>query len=354
MLLILPYNFFIFNFFNSTNLNPIIELSIRKVGHLKKISKLFVFILVLLTAKSLSFSQQKSDNSGCPMTFMIMISSPNEEKAAGFLIKSLRTYGGVYSSAPVILVISDSTKVQGKTLTNEVEKIINLKIDERLRQFPFTDKVYACAEVEQMVADKTDWLVWLNPDVLILAPPTAITADKDAWASLRPVHIQNVGCYADAPVPEYWKRIYKVTGLDTDKVWTVNSLVDNKKIRGYFNSGFMAFNPAKGILREWKNAYVKLLSDTANYSFYTSDQNFAIFCHQAVLSSVVMAKAGKQGVNILPASYGYPLGLQDQEGFINKIDSASNLVAVITGGYGNLKKIKISDSLKSWLETNIK
>jgi hypothetical protein len=67
-----------------------------------------------------------------------------------------------------------------------------------------------------------------------------------------------------------------------------------------------------------------------------------------------MAKAGKQGVNILPASYGYPLGLQDQEGFINKIDSASNLVAVITGGYGNLKKIKISDSLKSWLETNIK
>jgi hypothetical protein len=284
---------------------------------------------------------------------MIMINSPYEEQTADILIKSIRAYGGVYSSAPIILVISDSTKVQGKSLMNEVEKIVNLKIDEKLRQFPFTDKVYACAEVEELVADKTNWLVWLNPDILILAPPTAITANNDAWASLRPVHIQNIGCDADAPIPEYWQKIYRAAGLDTNEIWAVNSLVDNKKIRGYFNSGFMAFNPAKGILREWKNDYLKLLADPADYTYFTSNKNYAIFCHQAVLSAVVMTKAGKSQVNILPASYGYPLGLQNQPGFINKINSASDLVSVITAGYNNLKEIKISEPLKSWLKANI-
>lgn len=283
-----------------------------------------------------------------------MINSSEEEKQTGILIESIKNFGGKNNSAPVIVIISDSTKTKGKSLEGKAQEIINLKMDEKFRSFPFSDKVYACAQVEEMMANKTDWLVWLNPDVLVLAPPVEITADKNAWACLRPVHMQNVGSIADAPATDFWKKIYQVTELDTNKIWTVESYVDSKKIRGYFNSGCMAFNPSKGILRKWKNDYKKLLSDSANYAFLNSNRDFSFFCHQAVLSAVVMAKAGKDKVHAFPPSYGYPLQLQDFPEFINKKHSISDLVIVICGDYKNLGKIEITEPYKKWIDTHVK
>ncbi|HTZ21655.1 MAG TPA: hypothetical protein VMC06_12305 [Opitutaceae bacterium] len=317
-------------------------------------------LLLLAAIRSTSRSSEAVASVRSPMTFVVMIASPQEEKSAAVLVKSIRAFGGDYSSAPVVLVLADPTAADGRSLAASVQETVVLKMNEKFRTFPFSDKVYACAQVEALVADKTDWLVWLNPDCLVVAPPGAIAADRQAWAALRPVHVQNigntrnVGSPVDAPIPEYWERIYRAAGLDPAQTWTVESLVDQQKMRGYFNSGCMAFVPAKGILRAWRDVYESLLSDPASFAFYTSNSPYSIFCHQAVLSAVVMAKAGKSRVNNLAPAYGYPLGLQDFPGFTNRIGALSDLVIVISGTQDNFRKIRVVEPLRSWIDANVK
>ncbi len=310
-------------------------------------------LALLATAPGASRASESVAQARTPLTFMVMIATPQEEKETGVLIDSLRTFGGEYAQSPVVLVLSDPQKTDGRALADKVQQTVVLEMDEQFRPFPFSDKVYACAQVEELVAQKTDWLVWLNPDCLILAEPRALTADPAAWAALRPVHIRNIGAPADGPVPDYWQRIYAAAGVDPEKTWTVESFVDREKLRAYFNSGCMAFAPDKGILRGWREAYATLLADPAAHAFYTSDRSYAIFCHQAVLSAVVVAQAGKERVNLLPPSYGYPLPLQDQAGFANRMTSLWDIVIAIGGTPESLRKIEITDLYQRWIETNV-
>jgi len=311
-------------------------------------------LLALVATPRSARAQESAAPARSPMTFVVMIASAEEETQAAALIDSLRTFGGAYAQAPVILVLADPAKADGRSLAARVQQTVVVRLNEQLRRIPFTDKVYACAQVEELVAGRTDWLVWLNPDCLVLAEPRALAADREAWACLRPVHIQNVGASADGPLPEFWSRIYEVAGLDPAKVWTVESLTDHRKVRGYFNSGCMAFAPQRGLLRAWRDAYERLLLDPANLAFYTANQSYSIFCHQAVLSAVVMAKAGRERVNALPPAYGYPLQLQDQPGFTNRITSLADIVIVIGAYPDTLRRIAVAEPFESWLAAHVR
>lgn len=312
--------------------------------------KVSLFAAVLLSSTVVCSAWAGSRSS---VSAMIMIGSPREEKEAAVLIDSLRTFGGEFARMPVVVVLSDPSRADGRTLAEKVQETATLKMDEDLRQFPFADKVYACAQVEALVADKVDWLLWLNPDCLIVAPPSEIAASSEAWAALRPVHLQNIGAPAAGAVPEYWSRIYELVGLDPARAWTVESLVDHRKLRAYFNSGCMAFVPAKGILRAWRDNFERLLRDPASRAFYTSDRSYAIFCHQAVLSAVVAARVGRERTHLLPPSYGYPLQLQDQPGFTNRSNDLAELTIVITGGFDQLANIAMTEPFTSWVRANV-
>lgn len=318
------------------------------------ISTTSVHFLIALTLSSLAIAQAGPPQTKCPMIYMIMISSRAEESKASLLVKSIRAFGGVYNAASIVIVNANPAVTRGESLAGDALEIVDLQMDARLRSFPFSSKVYACAQVEEMVAHKTRWLVWLNPDALVVAPPAAIVAHDDAWACLRPVHLKNIGDLADAPISDYWQRIYGVAGLDPAKAWSVESYVDKKRIRGYFNSGCMAFDPARGILRAWKAAYERLLFDPVNFTFYTSDSAYAIFCHQAVLSAVVMAKAGPDKVNLLPPSFGYPLHLQGEEGFDRKADSLRQTVILLYQDRRDFDRIGTPEPYKSWLAANLR
>lgn len=128
-----------------------------------------------------------------PLMYMIMIASPEEEKLANGFIESIKKFGGSYSTAPVVIVLSDTAKTRSESLKGKVMALVELEMNETLRRFPFSDKVYACAQIEKIVEGKNDWLVWLNPDALMIAPPEEIVSDRNACASLRPVHIINIG-----------------------------------------------------------------------------------------------------------------------------------------------------------------
>jgi len=161
-----------------------------------------------------------------PVTYMIMIDSPEQEQQANVLIKSINTFGRCNSPAPIVIVLADTIRTKGESLKGRIMEIVKLEMNESLRRFPFSDKVYACAQVEKIMENRAEWLVWLNPDALMVAPPIEIMTDKNAWASLRPVHIKNVGLSCTEPVTDYWKIIYQQSKVDTNSVWCVESFVD--------------------------------------------------------------------------------------------------------------------------------
>jgi hypothetical protein len=319
-----------------------------------KLSIIQAFILPIMSLNSIF--PDKGFDAEFPgrekMTFLIMIDSQMQEKQALTLVKSIRKFGGEYSTSPVIIVLSDTSRTKGITLRNNADIILNLEMDEKLRNFPFSDKVYACALVEKLVTGKSDWLVWLNPDALVVAPPGEIVADQNAWASLRPVHIKNVGIGCTESIPEYWKKIYVQTNIDTNALWLIESFVDNKLLRPYFNSGCMAFRPEKEILTEWKRTYEALLHDERLYNYYSADQYGSFFFHQAVLSAVIISKAGKNQINILPPSYGYPLTLQSRDDFIRKIKSVEEMKIILCEDYKNLQYLSMGEQYYSWIEMN--
>ena len=114
-----------------------------------------------------------------PLTYMIMINSPEQEQQANVLIKSIYTFGGCKSPAPVVIVLADTLRTKGESLKGIVMEIVKLKMNESLRGFPFSDKVFACAQIEKIMENRTEWLVWLNPDALMVAPPLEIMTDRN-------------------------------------------------------------------------------------------------------------------------------------------------------------------------------
>ncbi|RPJ85186.1 MAG: hypothetical protein EHM13_01865, partial [Acidobacteria bacterium] len=158
-----------------------------------------------------------------------------------------------------------------------------------------------------MEENQAEWLVWLNPEMLVLAEPSELAGPLDAGAQLRPVHHRNVGSLAAEPIDEFWQGVYKVAGVDASQVWTVESFVDRQTIRAYYNSGFMAYRPSKGVFRAWKASFESLLADPALLARVCPDDQHKFFVHQAILSAVTVGRLKEDQIKILPPAYGYPL-----------------------------------------------
>jgi len=61
-----------------------------------------------------------------PLTYMIMIDSPEQEQQANVLIKSINTFGGCNSMAPIVIVLADTIRTKGESLKGSVMEIVNL------------------------------------------------------------------------------------------------------------------------------------------------------------------------------------------------------------------------------------
>ncbi len=283
--------------------------------------------------------------------FLIMIASPAQERDANLLVDSIRAFAGSFREVPIYVVTADPARVPGTSLKGKVSRVIPLDMNERYRSFPFADKVYACAQIEQMVEKEADWLVWLNPEMLVLAEPSLVVGPPGAVAVLRPVHIRNVGSAAGERLDNFWTGIYQVAGVDPGNAWTVESFVDRQRVRAYFNSGFMGYRPSAGVLRAWRKSFETLLADDSLLSKLCPDDQHKFFVHQALLSAVTVGKLREPEVSVLPAVYGYPLLLHKSVSEERRPQSLKELVTLIHDGNlaQLLTSIPVDPPLRTWL-----
>jgi glyoxylase-like metal-dependent hydrolase (beta-lactamase superfamily II) len=314
--------------------------------------------IALLVLTVFSAPATAAANGHSKMLFLIMAGSGEQERDAALLIDSIRTFGGpVAASAPIYAVLSDPANAPGTLLKAKGARTIELSMDARFRNYPFADKVWACAQVEELAAREADVLIWVNPASLVVAPLRELDLAPSQAAAFRPVHIENVGLTTDAEVDPFWAAVYKEAGISAGRAFPVESFADRQKIRAYFNTAFFAVRPQRGIFRAWRRSFEKLLLDREFQAGPCHDELHQIFLHQAVLSALVVARLRPREIRLLPPTYSYPVHLQATVLPERRAKTLNSLVEVVNEGTLRdgawMGSLPVEESLKSWLAERI-
>ena len=180
------------------------------------------------------------------LAFVTYIGAPYQEYAAAMLVDSIRTWGGEYRDCPIYVVVTDPG-VSGDRLKDMKVNLVPLKLDESIRNYPFAEKAYAAARVEELVSGRVRSLAWFDPQTLLFRPPLEMDLDDGVSAAVAPVQSINTGQAEDEPVNAYCGAIYKRCGLDLRKLFLVETKVDCRTIRAWLN--FVP--PADEPLKKW-------------------------------------------------------------------------------------------------------
>ena len=289
--------------------------------------------------------------SGKQTVFITAACTPCGRERAGWLIDSLRAFGGSLSQNPVWLFEADP-RAECHHLAQHGLTVIPIQVPEAIKPALFSEKVFACAQAEAMAGPQVGSLVWIDPGCLVVNPPVLYELGADFDAAFRPVHIQNVGLRVDEPLDAFWQGIYAEVGMP-DVSTTVQSFVDQWVLRAYYNSHAFAVNPALGILGRWLEHFQRLVSDAAFQQAACQDDAHQIFLFQALLSALVTKEVNPARLRILPPEYNYPFNLQER---VPAEHRARVLNDAVTFAYedrslnpAEITDIMVEEPLRSWL-----
>jgi len=241
-----------------------------------------------------------------PLAFVTYIHQPYQQSAAKALIDCIRTWGGEYRDSPIYVVVTDpgylASGLEDKNVTR-----VPLEIGEPVRSFPYAVKARAAAAVEELVAGKVRSLAWFDPETLLFGPPRELDLEEGIAAVIAPVQFINTGQPPEAPVDAYWGGIYRRVGLDPARIFTVETRVDRRTVRAYLNCGMFAVRPEKGLFREWAEVQDELLKDEEYMKAAITDAVHRTFLHQAIITSIIVARLKRGEVRFFSAAYNYPL-----------------------------------------------
>ncbi len=288
-----------------------------------------------------------------------LVTTPDESRFARLMIKSLRKFGGDLANCRVTVYIPHAMhdcRIASDLENVDVTTIANSAADEALpaaADYPFQQKVSACAEAERTCGAGTRTLIWFNPDCFIVKPPHQLLISDPIKAAFRPVHIRNVGSLANEPADGYWSGIMNQVKLD-DPDFEVETFVDAQRLRPYFNTHLFAIDPSAGILKSWLNVFQELAVDEAFQQASCQDPLHQTFLHQAILSALLAKMLNQNQIRILLPEYSYPLHLHERVPSARRIKSLDELVvAVYEDEDTNPLKISglaITPELRLWIE----
>lgn len=286
------------------------------------------------------------------LTFVTMATTERDLRNVELMVRSIRSNGGSLSDCPVWLFTDSSHRPSAEMAMRLNVEAIPMDLPDHIEGYILGDKVFACAQAEDLAGSHIRSLVWLSPDTLMVRPPLLFDLDESVDAALRPVHVRNVGILADDPIDDFWRGVMDCAGL-SDMDLTVESFVDGQTILAYFNSHSICVNPTVGLLRNWLVCFEKLVEDIGFQEGFCSDDLHKIFLHQAALSAVAVSKVPEQRIRILPPSYSYPYNLQSSVPSSRRAAVMNELTTVVfeerSMDPARINDIEVREPLRSWL-----
>ena len=315
--------------------------------------------LLFMSASAASEDRQGPEGIAGPADRFAVVTyvlNPDQEGKAEILIKSLRRFGGDYGGVPVYVVLGNPQDVPCARLRQDGVELVPTDAGELGRRYPLAIKAYAAAQIERLTAERFDTLAWFDPETLVVGPLQALDLEDRFDAAVKPVFkLNKVALPADAPPDAFWEPIYRAVGLNVEAIPVVNSILEGRPIKAYFNCEIFSVRPRIGIFREWTARLESLLKDQDYQRAACPDFLHRLFLHQAVLSAVIISKTQASRRAELPDSCGYPLNLHQDLPPARKAAALNDLSGVILETLWDdnpdwMNLLEIREPLRSWLQ----
>jgi hypothetical protein len=277
------------------------------------------------------------------------------------LVESIRAFAGSFSQAPIWCFVPqygrELTGATAKKLTDLDATLIPFDIELDVARFFFAADIRAAQLAESIATDKTDLLVWLSSNTIVLKEPNAFMLPDDKNLGYRPVHHANIGSVYGKSLDPFWTLVYKYCNVSGDRVFPIETHIDGQKLRPYFNAGILVTRPDKELFKTWHDTFFKVYQEPDLQDFYNQDESYMIFIHQALLSGMILNVFTRDEIQELPSSYNYPVHLHDEDVTTNRPALMDELITIRHEGFYQdpdwQQKMPATDTLKQWLKERL-
>ncbi len=319
--------------------------------------KCLIFLTTIIVISSVTMAATHEANKEALIFTTVVYPTEWSETNVMLFTESIRKFAGHLSQAPIWCFVPQYEKTLSSDFMARLSKLdvtlIPYEIDRETLGFFFAADIHAAAIAESMAVGKTDVLVWLSSNTLILAEPKAFLLSDDKHLAYRPVHHINVGSAYDKPLDAFWKLVYEYCNTPEHRVFPMKTHVDDRTIRPYFNAGIIVTRPGKMLFKSWRDTFFKVYREPELVKLYEQDQRYVIFIHQAILSGVILSIFTRQEMQELPGVYNYPEHLYSEDITSSRPAMIDELVTVRHEGFFQdpdwKQKMPASNSLKEWL-----
>ena len=237
------------------------------------------------------------------IAFLLCIEAGFIEEQSILLVQSLRLFGGVFASCPVYLICPRPNRAPSA----EIKKILALMdatvivedLNQALDHFPYANKAYALAHLEQQI--QSSFVVFLDSDTLFLDEPCSLAIAGTYDFAARPVDVRGICCGPhDADYKGYWTDLCELAGISIDALPLMQSGVTREAIHANYNGGLLVVRRSLGIGRRWQ----ELLEQAWQRGICPRPRNF---WGSGQSTFAVAAHAISSRGHVLPDCYNIPL-----------------------------------------------
>jgi hypothetical protein len=296
------------------------------------------------------------------LIFAFMMGAGEAEKDALRLARSIRAFGGEFSFNPIWMLSQRSEDdLSGETqqeLFSLGARLIAFDLDPSAGSFPFANYVTAAGIAEGLAQGETSFLVMMASDTLVLQTPSACLLPGGKSLGACPVHLKLLGSGYNDPIDEFWRLVYHYCQVDLERIFPVQTMVDEQMVRAYFNAGLLVVRPERGLLRSWQEDFDNIYHLPEFEAYYQQNELYEIFIHQAVLAGSILSSLKPEEIQQLPFEMNYPLHLHTNVEVSRRPVSLNQLITCRFEDYneffGNPEVnalIQIEKPLTEWLKT---
>ncbi len=255
------------------------------------------------------------------LAFLICTECGPLESMSIQLALSLRNLGGELKDAPIY----SFTRARRFEISRRTKEFFNRlhvehqsqNLNREFYHYALANKVCVANYAEQNLDH--DILVFLDSDQIVVAEPTLLRPTADFDVTARPVEGGGISTGGpDDPEYDYWQKLYEVCGVSEPTY--VESVVDEKSIFAYWNSGLVAVRREAGLFRRWYGNFVKVMRQGLR------PKSGLFFVEQSTLAATFTA--AKAHVLTLPNTYNYPISNHDRMPGSKKIHALADMVTL--------------------------
>ena len=255
--------------------------------------------------------------------FVLIAEAGILEAQALLLCESIRSFAGAYSQFPITVISPRSSRRPSFSTLRKLDRLqaeyLPIEVESCCPEYGTSYRVHSLAHVARRSGPPV--IVQLDSDTIFLSEPDFSLTDSHAAA--RPVDVKGMCTTGPAdPFDNFWRELCALMGVNYEQLSIVETTVDCQRVRASYNGGLIAAQRACGIFERTEEIFSRLV--TAGLKPWTAGGP-TIWTGTGILSGAataywgtsqaafsLAAVAGNHAVELLPATYNFPLHCLDQ------------------------------------------